>query len=102
MRADQPVVSAASWIVSASICRQCSGTLTQLCQGFDDARVELAAGAAAQLFERLADRHRRLVRAAAEHGVVGVADADDAGAERDLVALQPVRVAAAVPALVRG
>src|SRR3954454_2912746 len=33
MRADQPVVSAASWMVSASICGQCSGTLTQLCQG---------------------------------------------------------------------
>src|SRR4029079_12027416 len=34
MRGLQPVVAAASWIVSASICRQCSATLTQLCQGW--------------------------------------------------------------------
>src|SRR3954463_4742115 len=35
MRGLQPVVSAASLIVSASTGGQCSATLTQLCQGFE-------------------------------------------------------------------
>src|SRR3954447_25256989 len=100
MRGLQPVVSAASLIVSASTGGQCSETLTQLCQGFHDPWIELGSGAAAQLRDGGVRRHRLLVRAPAEHRIVGVAGADDAGAERDLLAAQPVRVAVAVPALV--
>ena len=44
--------------------------------------------------------HRLAVGPIGGHGVEGVADGHDAGAERDLVAAQPVRIAAAVPALV--
>ena len=47
-------------------------------------------------------RHRALVGAVGDHGVVGVADGHDAGAERDVLARQPVGVALAVPALVAG
>src|SRR4051812_40721321 len=102
MRGLQPVVSAASLIVSASTCRQCSGTLTQLCQGCDDAWIELCARAAAELVEGFRRRERLAVGAAADHRIVGVARADDARAERDFLAAQPVGIAAAVPALVSG
>ena len=48
------------------------------------------------------DRHRLAVGAGRGHGVEGVADGHDPRRERDLLARQPVRVAAAVVALVRG
>src|SRR4051794_10340077 len=100
MRGLQPVVSAASLIVSASTGGQCSGTLTQLCQGFYDPWIELCSGAAAQLCDGRRRRQRLPVRAAAQHRVVGVAGADDAGAERDLLAAQPVGMPEPVEALV--
>ncbi len=62
--------------------------------------VELGAGAALQLDERLLDGERRPVRARRGHGVEGVGDAEQPRLERDPVPAQPVRVAAAVPALV--
>src|SRR3954453_374920 len=102
MRGLQPVVSAASLIVSASTCRQCSGTLTQLCQGCDDAWIELGARAAAELFEGVEGRQRLSVGGAADHRIVGVAGADDPRPERDLLALEAVGIAAAVPPLVGG
>ena len=45
-------------------------------------------------------RKRAAVGAVAGHRVVGVGDGDDARDERDVVALQAERIAAAVPALV--
>ena len=68
----------------------------------DHRGVELRPRAAAQLVERLRVRQRRAVGAVGDHGVVGVADGDDAGAERDVVAGEAVGVAGAVEALVRG
>ena len=62
--------------------------------------VELGAGAALQLDERLVDGERRSVRARRGHGVEGVGDAEQPCLERDPVPAQPVRIAAAVPALV--
>ena len=66
----------------------------------DERGVELAARAAAQLVERLLLAEHGAVGARLAHRAEGVADGDDPRAERDLVAGQPVRVAAAVPALV--
>src|SRR4051794_16786112 len=48
----------------------------------DAARVELAPGAAAQLGERLVDRHRGAVAALARHRVEGVGDEQDPRLER--------------------
>ena len=45
---------------------------------------------------------RRAVGAVGGHRVIGVADGDDAGRQRDVGAAEPVGVAGAVPALVRG
>src|SRR3954453_23156285 len=63
-------------------------------------RVELRAGVLAELADRLAVVHRLSVGAVGDHRVVGVAGQDDAGADRDLLALEPIGVAAAVEALV--
>ena len=49
---------------------------------------------------RAGSRHRRAVGAVGGHRVVGVAGEDDARAQRDVLAPQPVGVAQAVPALV--
>src|SRR4051812_5057638 len=69
-------------------------------EGVHDDWVELGAGAAAQLGERLLGIERALVRAVRRHRVVGIADRDDSCAERDLVAGEAVRVAVAVVVLV--
>ena len=58
------------------------------------------AGVLAQLVEGLLHRAGRPVGAAADDGVEGVGERDDAGAERDALALQAVGIAGAVPALV--
>ena len=63
----------------------------------DERRVELAAGAAAQLVERLLLAEHRAVGARLAHRAEGVADRDDPRAERDLVAGQAVGVAARRP-----
>src|SRR5205807_2051331 len=62
-------------------------------------RIELAAGAAAQLGQRLLSRSRPPVGLGRAHRVVGVAYRDDASAQRDLVVLEPIRVTAPIPAL---
>ena len=69
-------------------------------EDLDDARVELRAGGLAQAAARLLDREPLAVRPVGRHRVVGVADEDDAGLERDLLAGEAVGVAAAVPVLV--
>ena len=61
-----------------------------------DLGVELRAGAAAQLGARLLERERPPVRAVGGHRLVGVGDGEDAGLDRDRVAGQAVRIAAAV------
>ena len=76
--------------------------LDRVDEGADDGGIELRPGAAVQLSSASASRHRRAIRAVGDHGVVGVADGDDAGAERDVVAGEAVGVAGAVEPLVRG
>src|SRR3990172_949351 len=65
-----------------------------------DPAIKLLAGAAVQLLERLLQGDDALVGAVGGHRVEGVADEDDARAERDLVAGEAVGVAAAVVVLV--
>ena len=65
-----------------------------------DLRVELGAGAALDLGQRLFMGERTAVRPVARHRVEGVCDREHAGLERDLLACLPGRVARAVPALV--
>src|SRR5436190_7894553 len=65
----------------------------------DDVGVEFGAGAAPQFLQRFARRPRAAVRAGGGHRVVRVGDVDDAGGQRDVVAAEAVRVAAAVRAL---
>src|SRR5262249_53758384 len=62
--------------------------------------VELGAGAGPQLRHRFLDRHRLAVGAGRGHRAEGVAAGDDARLDRDLLADEPVRVAAAVVVLV--
>ena len=69
-------------------------------EGADDARIEGAAGLVLQRGHRHRFGHGAAVRAIAGQGVVVVDDADDARAERDVLAGQAVGIAGAVPALV--
>src|SRR5688500_4819046 len=62
--------------------------------------IELRAAQPAQLVGGPLVRLRRLVRPAVDHRLVGVGDSDDARAERDVLAAQPVGIAGAVEALV--
>jgi energy-coupling factor transporter ATP-binding protein EcfA2 len=82
--------------------RKRSGLADSPAERVDDARVELRAGAAPHLGERLCFGAGCAVGAVGRHGAEGVAGADDARDERDLLAGEPVRVAAAVPVLVAG
>ena len=66
----------------------------------DHRRVELAAGAAAQLDEGLLDRACAAVGPGGGHRVERVSDRDDPGELRDLLAREPHRVAEPVEALV--
>ena len=66
----------------------------------DDQRIELVTRAARELLERGRGRQRLAIGPRGRHGVVGDADRDHAGAERDLLAGDAVRIAAAVVALV--
>src|SRR4051794_11670208 len=74
--------------------------LERLEEDLDHARVELSPRAARELRTRLLDRQRGAVDAVDRHRLVGVGDGEDARLERDLVADEPVRVAAAVGTLV--
>src|SRR5712692_10230964 len=64
--------------------------------------VELAASTAAQFFFCLLDGEGFSIDSARGHGVVGIDDGDDAGADGDCFLCQAGRVAAPVPALVMG
>src|SRR6266496_2486271 len=68
-------------------------------EGLEDA-IRPPAAAASERLQRQGMREPGLVRAGGWERVVDVQDADDLGAERDLVALEAVGVAAAVVALV--
>src|SRR5688500_4014563 len=62
--------------------------------------IELRAAQPAKLVGCPLMRLRRLVRPAVDHRLVGVGNGDDARAERDVLAAQPVGVAGAIEALV--
>src|SRR4051794_23728973 len=62
--------------------------------------VELLPRAVPQLVQRVPPWKGTAIRPVRDHCAVGVADCDDSAGERDLVALQPIGVAAAVEALV--
>ena len=68
----------------------------------DDGGVELGAGARAQLGDRLGGGDGTGVGALGDHRVERVAHEDDPRAQRDLLAVQAVGVAATVVALVAG
>ena len=57
-----------------------------LAEVLDDSGIKLGAGAAAKLGDRGFLIHRAPVGAVAGHRVVCIADGDDPGAERDLIA----------------
>ena len=76
--------------------------LEQLDEDLDEALIELGAGDAAELDDRVVARHRRAVGVACRHHVIGVGDRDDPCQLRDFVAFQPARVALAVDPLVVG
>ena len=63
-------------------------------EDLDDGGVELHAGAAPQLEQRVALRQRVAVRAIGGHRVVGVADGDGARAQRNVRTGELVRCAA--------
>src|SRR5579862_4988156 len=65
----------------------------------DQVRVPLGAGAALEAALRFLGRKRRPVRPRREHGVVSVGDGENAGEERNLLALEAVRIAFSVPSL---
>ena len=69
-------------------------------EGVDDLGVPLLAGAGLEDFIDLFDGHALAVGAVAGHRVEGVGHGDDAGDERDLVAGELERIAAAVPLFV--
>ena len=62
--------------------------------------MELGAGAAPKLAEGLGRGPGLAVRACARDGIVGVGDVHDAGGQRNVIALQPVRVPATIGTLV--
>ena len=71
-------------------------------EGVNDLRVELPGGLAGDLRQRVWNRSARLVRPVVGHRVEGVGDGHDSTGERDQLTGQPMRIAAAVPALVMG
>src|SRR5438132_1785638 len=66
----------------------------------DDDRIELRPFSGLQLGERKLGGAPLAVGAGRRHRVVGVADRDDAGVQRDVLAGQPIRITAAVVPLV--
>src|SRR3954465_4182183 len=66
----------------------------------DDARAELGAGLAIDLREGVAERPTGPGGPGGGHGIERVGDRQDAGGQRDLLAGQTVRIAAAREALV--
>src|SRR4029077_12998947 len=69
-------------------------------KGCDAAWAELGARRPPELLQRLCGGPGGPVDACREHGVERVRDMDDAGSERNVLAVQPVRVTRAVEALV--
>src|SRR5215510_8379044 len=65
-----------------------------------DARIEVRARRPLDLAPRRLQRDGPRIGAVERHGVEGIGDGEDAGAQRDLLALEAERVAGAVPALV--
>jgi hypothetical protein len=76
------------------------GRGTEVLERLDDGRVELRAGAVADLGDRVLDTPGVLVRALVDEHVEDVRDVGDPRHDRDVLARQAVRVALPVPALV--
>ena len=76
--------------------------LDQLQQHAGDSGVELLPGFLLKLGDDLRHRQRLAVGAVGGHRVQGVAGVDDARLDRNLLALEAVRVARAIPSLVLG
>src|SRR5574341_189193 len=76
------------------------GDVHRLHEDPDHMCVPLAAGAVLQDLDGSLDGHGVAIRAVRGHGVVGVDDGNDAGAEGDLVSLDAVGVAVTIPAFV--
>ena len=72
----------------------------QLDEHRDDRRIERLARFLLQQADRGVEAHRLVIRPLRRQRVEVVDDREDARAERNLLALQPVRIALAVPALV--
>jgi hypothetical protein len=70
-------------------------------EGFDNGWVELGSGVIPEFGECVLVAPRILVTPFGGHRVVGVADRDDASAERDGLATETVRISGAVPAFMR-
>ena len=75
-------------------------TLFVLQKSVDDVGVEVAARAIENDLAGLFVAERRLVDALRRQGVINVGQADDPAAQRDVLARQPVGIAAAVEPLV--
>jgi hypothetical protein len=109
-RAKKPVGAAAAASVDSAIRRGPRAVaplilglqyfLAHAQEGFDHARVEVPAALRAQVVERLLARQGRLVRPHRGQRVIHVGHCDDARAQRDVVADQPVGVARSVVLLV--
>src|ERR671925_143227 len=69
-------------------------------EGRDDVGVELRAGTPLELVNGVVVRQLAPVDALTRHRVIRVGDEEDAGAERNLLGAELVRVAAPVPAFV--
>ena len=80
--------------------RRVIGRLDPVDERADEGRVELAPGRVLEPVQRLPDVERLAVRPRRRHRRERVADREDPGDQRDVLAGEPVEVAVAVPALV--
>ena len=76
--------------------------LDHLEQGLGDPRIELPPRLGVDLFENPVARPSPAIGSVARHGLKGVTGVDDPRLDRDLLALEAVRIATAVPPFVLG
>src|SRR6185436_659470 len=86
-------------VLGAASCRRLHVTLDSS-ECLDHFRIELTAGLAAQFGHGLVGAPRGAIRPPGRHALPRVDDREDAGAERNLLSLEPARITGAVPALV--
>ena len=71
-----------------------------LAEGVDDRRVEVGPGTTCEFRECLVDADAPVVGAVGRHCLEGVADGDDAGAKRDVLAREAIGISLSVDTLV--